>query len=397
MALQPVNAFTGEPMTVAEVQSRYKATSFENRVMLPDRVFAMCRDLFGYLVETGGPEQKTIIFFASDQHADEVARTMNNLYADWSGKQPSYQPVDAYAFECTAKHGKDEVSDLRGATRSHFIAATVDLLTTGVDIPCLRNVVFFRYVKSPISFYQMVGRGTRIDVPTNKLMFRVYDYTGATNLFGRQFITPPPRESTGGGDGPPILPPIRVQGFEVIVSDAGRSIPVEINGVLTKIGVEEYKERLAKRLLDEVATIGQFRDLWIVPPKRLELFGHLPEGGQSPLLVRALEEMDDYDLYDVLADLGYGLDPKTRVGRADAFFYKHAGWLSALPKPASRTLGAIIAQFAKAGTDGLESPNIFQTPEVLKAGGRGGPMVALRELGKPADVLLETKARLFAA
>ena len=181
------------------------------------------------------------------------------------------------------------------------------------------------------------------------------------------------------------------------MSDAGHSIPVEINSVLTKISVEEYKERLANRLVGEVATIGEFRDLWIVPPKRLELFGHLPEGGRSPLLVRALDDMDDYDLYDVLADLGYGLAPKTRVERADAFFYKHSAWLTGLPKPASRTLGAIIGQFAKAGTEGLESPNIFQTPEVLKAGGKDGPMVALRELGKPADVLLDTKARLFAA
>jgi type I restriction enzyme R subunit len=46
----------------------------------------------------------------------------------------------------------------------------------------------------------------------------------------------------------------------------------------------------------------------------------LPDAGRSPLLVRALEQMEDYDLYDVLADLGYGLDPKTRIDRADAFF-----------------------------------------------------------------------------
>ena len=398
MARKPVNALTGEPITAAELQARYESTSFEKRVMLPDRVLAMCRDLFKYLLETGGPEQKTIIFCAGDRHADDVATAMNNLYAEWSGRQPNHQPADVYAFKCTAAGGKDYLPELRGATRNHFIAATVDLLTTGVDVPCLRNVAFFKYVHSPISLYQMVGRGTRIDVPTNKLMFRIYDYTGATDLFGRQFITTPREPGGGGGPPPPPpLPPITVAGFEVIVSEAGHSIPVEINGVLTKISVEEYKERLANRLVGEVATIGQFRDLWIVPPKRLELFGHLPEGGRSPLLVRALDDMDDYDLYDVLADLGYGLAPKTRVERADAFFYKHAGWLTGLPKPASRTLGAIIAQFAKAGTDGLESPNIFQTPEVLKAGGKGGPMVALRELGKPADVLLDTKARLFAA
>jgi type I restriction enzyme R subunit len=83
----------------------------------------------------------------------------------------------------------------------------VDLLTTGVDVPCVRNIVFFKYLKSPISFYQMVGRGTRIDPPTGKLMFRVYDYTDATRLFGEGFVTAPPRPGGDGAEPPPPLPP----------------------------------------------------------------------------------------------------------------------------------------------------------------------------------------------
>ncbi len=78
---------------------------------------------------------------------------------------------------------------MRGASRSHFIAATVDLLSTGVDVPVVENIVFFKYVKSPIAFYQMVGRGTRLHPPSGKLMFRVYDYTNARRLFGQEFLT----------------------------------------------------------------------------------------------------------------------------------------------------------------------------------------------------------------
>lgn len=47
--------------------------------MLPDRVLAMTQDLFKYLFDTGGPEQKTIIFCVRDRHADDVAIAMNNL------------------------------------------------------------------------------------------------------------------------------------------------------------------------------------------------------------------------------------------------------------------------------------------------------------------------------
>ena len=114
-----------------------------------------------------------------DRHADDVANALNNIYAEWC-EQNGKTPVDDYAFKCTAAHGKEFLSEIRGSTRHHFIATTVDLLTTGVDVPPVTNIIFFRYVNSPIAFYQMVGRGTRLHPPTNKLMFRVYDYTNAT-------------------------------------------------------------------------------------------------------------------------------------------------------------------------------------------------------------------------
>ena len=102
----------------------------------------MCRDLFNYLLETRGPEQKTIIFCGRDQHADEVAVTINNLYATWC-QQEERQPVDAFAFKCTSASGKGDLPSLKGQSRSHFIATTVDLLTTAVDVPALRYIAFF--------------------------------------------------------------------------------------------------------------------------------------------------------------------------------------------------------------------------------------------------------------
>lgn len=82
---------------------------------------------------------------------------------------------------------------MKGSSKDYFIASTVDLLSTGVNIPSVRNIVFFKYMKSPISFHQMVGRGTRIT--ENKLMFTVYDYTDATRLFSEEFITKNPIRS----------------------------------------------------------------------------------------------------------------------------------------------------------------------------------------------------------
>jgi type I restriction enzyme R subunit len=387
------DADTGEVLDSSEVAGGYEAPSLEARLLIPARIKKMCSDLFNQLVATGGPEQKTIIFCVRDRHADDVATVMNNLYAAWCKKNNQYR-LDPYAFKCTASvGGADYIADLKGASRHHLIATTVDLLTTGVDVPCVKNIVFFKYVRSPIAFYQMVGRGTRIDPPSGKLMFRVYDYTNATRLFGGDFITKPPASTTRETPPPTEKPPvIQVEGFDVRVTDAGRFILTEVDGKAMPVTVEEYKERLAAKLVEQAPTLESFREAWIHPEARKVLLGTLPDAGRSPLLVRALEEMDAYDLYDVLAELGYGLAPRTRPERADAFTYKHGAWLMTLPPQAAETLKALASQFAKAGTDGLESPAVFQTPEVANAGG----LKALRVLGKPAEILLDTKERIFA-
>jgi type I restriction enzyme R subunit len=382
-------------VTLKEARPKYNAQSFEDRLLLPERVQAMSRDLFECLLKTGGPEQKTIIFCARDHHADEVATALNNLYARWCQEQ-GRKAVENYAFKCTAASGGgDYLPDLRGSQRHHFIATTVDLLTTGVDVPSVRNVVFFKYVRSPISFYQMVGRGTRLDPVSGKLMFRVYDYTDATRLFGAEFITKAKVESEPKPDGPdkPRERTIEVEGFDVRVTDAGHYIVTSVDGKATPVTVEEYKERLAAKLVEEAASLDEFRSHWINPQERKGLLAHLPDAGRSAFLVRALEGRNDYDLYDVLAELGYGMNPLSRSERAEAFAYKNADWLEALPSPTSAALQAVARQFIREGTDGLENPRIFQTPEVVRAGGLG----ALKALGKPVEVLTGTKERMFAA
>ena len=70
------DAITGQPISLDETREMYEAQSFEDSIQLPDRVKAMCKDLFDMLLETGGPHQKTIIFCTRDSHADAVASEM---------------------------------------------------------------------------------------------------------------------------------------------------------------------------------------------------------------------------------------------------------------------------------------------------------------------------------
>jgi type I restriction enzyme R subunit len=360
---------------------------------------AMCRDLFQYLIKAGSPEQKTVIFCVRDSHADAVAIEMNNLYAEWCEQNHQHR-VEPYAFKCTAASGgSDYLPDLRGSSRSHFIATTVELLTTGVDVPVLRNVAFFRYMKSPISFYQMVGRGSRIDLPSGKLMFSVYDYTDATCLFGEDFFTKPTHTSVpiisgedgdgNGGKDPPLV--ISVDGFDVHITEKGKFVVVMEDGKARAMPYDEYRQRLAQRLREVAPTLDDFRKQWVDTRRRKVLVYNVVQSGFSPALVRSVDGMGDYDLYDVLAGFTYKIQPRTRRQRAEAFRVQNAGWLAYLPPRTGATLAAIAQQFTKAGTEGLESNEIFQTPMVAKAGG----LAALREAGNPVELVIEAKARLF--
>lgn len=398
----PRNANTRQPVTAKEIADLYEKQQFETKLLLPDRVNAMCLDLFTQLVNSDkerGPHQKTIIFCARDRHADDVAVAMNNLYAQWCA-QRGVTRKDPFAFKCTAaSSGNDALPDLRGSSSSHFIATTVDLLTTGVDVPAVRHIAFFRYMKSPISFYQMIGRGTRIDEPTGKLMFTVYDYTGATRLFAEDFVTPAIRTGVGSDSSavdsppPPPEPPVIVDGFEVHVGSQGRYVVAPVNGRAMPVPIDVYKAGLSARLIAECPTLETFRARWVNPPEREEIIDAIVSAGFSPSVLRMLEQMNDYDLYDVLADLAYGLLPRTREDRCLAFRYKHAGWLAALPAPAKAAVEAIADQFAVGGTEGLENPHIWQTPEIAAAGG----IAALKSAGEPRAVLQQTKERMFAA
>jgi type I restriction enzyme, R subunit len=387
------DAVTGDQLMVAEAREHYDAPSFEAVIQLPDRVKSMCQDLFAMFLQTGGPHQKTVIFCTRDTHADSVTQEMNNLYAGWCAKNGKKR-VEPYAFKCTAAVGGSQyIADLRGSERTHFIATTVDLITTGVDVPILRNVVFFKYVRSPISFQQMMGRGSRIHLPTNKLMFRVYDYTNATRLLGKGFEShpSPTRETGDGGDGPSKI--IRVEGFDVHVTSAGTYIVAQKEGKLTKVTVEEYKEMLAEQLLKEAETFDEFRKLWINPQERKELIDSLPEDGRGVRLLKELLNQNDCDNYDVLAEIGFGVAAKSRKERVEALQYKHDAWFKSLPPKTEKTLLSLAKQFEIGGTEELENPYVFEAPDVVKAGG----LKALKVLGEPKDIIKETKERLFAA
>lgn len=125
----------------------------------------------------------------------------------------------------------------------------------------------------------------------------------------------------------------------------------------------------------------------------VDLISHLPESGTSADKIRIVSEMDAYDLYDVLAQIGYQTPARTRLHRVEAFAFANADWLASHGEKTEAVLHALIHQFVESGTDGLELLDLFEVPSVKKAGG----LQALEGHDDPKQLLMETKRRLFVA
>lgn len=399
------NALTGQKVTPDAVAERSEGGSLEARLIMPQRVAAMCEHFFKRLLAQGEDDalQKTIIFCASDHHADLVANALNNLYAKWC-REHGQRRIQTYAFKCMSSvNGQALIPDFRGRQRSHIVATTKDLLTTGVNVPCVRNIVFFRYLHSPILFHQMVGRGTRIDEVNGKLMFRIFDYTGATALFGADFVTPPPPEPPDEPlpPGPPPPPPVKVRGVKIDLKHVGNFNLLGIDGKMQRVTPQEYQSRLVAELTQLVPSLAEFREKWLDATQRQALMEQLARQGLLPEKLRESGEINDtaasdYDLFDILAALAYGIAPRTRHTRAGRFGAEGntaPDWLIQLPQPAAKVIRAIVRQFENAGTDALEAPTLWQTPEIEQLRG----LAALSEGGNPAELIRRTKETLFVA
>lgn len=374
---------SNEIRDVDALREQYAPSALEQDLLLPDRVSAMTADLFKRLLSSGGPFQKTLIFCASVSHTNAVVETINNLYAEWQRHERG-DSVEPYAFACTAKGGRELIADLRGSRHRAFVAATVDLITTGVDVPCLQNVVYFRYIKSPILFHQMLGRGTRIDEATGKRHFTVYDYTNATRLLDaplkqRQAKQPERRP-------PPPEEPVesyRVEGVEVRIEGGERRVGlVAEDGKMEFLTLEDYGKRIASAVQVNVSGLDELRNRWLRPERRSSLLKGLAEHGINLSAYRSVADRLDTDGYDLLASLGWGETIRSRVERTERI----GAWLDNQGQSAP-ILTALANQFGVAGTEALESRHLGQVTAIKAAGG----LVSL-----DGDVVFDLKRRLLA-
>ena len=127
---------------------------------------------------------KTIVFARNHRHAKLLEELFNVMYPQYAGR--FCQVIDNYDPRAEAL-----IDDFKGdgSNDQLTIAISVDMLDTGIDVPEVVNIVFARPVKSPIKFWQMVGRGTRLckdlfGPGKHKTRFQIFDHWGVVEYHG---------------------------------------------------------------------------------------------------------------------------------------------------------------------------------------------------------------------
>ncbi len=120
--------------------------------------------------------EKVILFGVGQVHAVQLVKAINQVFKTGEDElSPRYAEAiisDNDELNATFKKWfKDQ-------NHKPFVAVSVDIMSTGVDIPCVRYIAFANLTKSVGKYIQMLGRGTRLDPKTGKFSFKVLDFVG---------------------------------------------------------------------------------------------------------------------------------------------------------------------------------------------------------------------------
>lgn len=141
-----------------ELQDEIDAKAINKWLFNKDTVVKVLDALMthGYKIDNGERLGKTIVFAKDQKHADFISKVFNEQYPNYKGE---------FARVISYKEGKfagDLIKNFKRADQNPQIAISVDMLETGIDVPEVLNLLFFKPVYSKTKFWQMLGRGTRL-------------------------------------------------------------------------------------------------------------------------------------------------------------------------------------------------------------------------------------------
>lgn len=151
---------------------KMEVEAFNRKVVTENFNRVVCRELTQH-IDPSLPG-KTLIFCATDSHADLVVRLLKEAYDEQYG---GIEDDAIVKITGTADKPLDLIRHFKNEAMPKIVV-TVDLLTTGIDVPEITNLVFIRLVRSRILYEQMLGRATRLCDEIDKERFRIFDAVG---------------------------------------------------------------------------------------------------------------------------------------------------------------------------------------------------------------------------
>ena len=383
----------------------YTNSDYDYNIVLEDRINEVAREITEYLKYTDRM-QKTIVFCATEEHAERMRIALNNHNADMVQQNPDYvvriTGGDAY--------GKSKLKYFISATESYpVIATTSKLLTTGADCKMTKLIVLDQMIGSMTEFKQIIGRGTRIREAEGKMSFVVMDFRNVTRLFADPDWDGPieqdenydPNGPGGGGKPPQPWPPpppppppplnekpiVDENGCPVVI--LGKTVSVyDANGKLLR--QESIVDYTKSNILSQYASLDKFIRQWTREEKKEAIRDELRERGIDLDAMKADQHMDDVDDFDFICHVAYDKKPLTRKERANNV--KKRDFLSKYSGVAREVLEALLDKYMNTGIYEIEKTEILKLDPFSKYGkpakiaqafgGKEGYLQAIRELEK---------------
>lgn len=222
-----------------------------------DTVDRVINDLMtnGLRDSSGNRLGKTIIFAQNKNHAQFIVDRFNALY-------PEYKGTFCRRVVCDDDYVQDLILQFKDPEKEPYIAVSVDMLDTGIDVPEIVNLVFFKRVRSKIKFWQMIGRGTRTRTDLfgpgkHKECFYIFDYLGNFEFFREH------QQGIEAAVSPSTTARVFAKRIQLIfhLQDAAfmdeeyqawrRALVAEVTGQIARLSLERIDVRMKRKYVDK--------------------------------------------------------------------------------------------------------------------------------------------------
>ncbi|MBP6749882.1 MAG: DEAD/DEAH box helicase family protein [Xanthomonadaceae bacterium] len=350
-----------------EAGKRYEEKDFNKIIEIKEREAYRVR----LMMDAIDQSEKTLVFCATQTHALAVRDLINQM-------KTSTDPL--YCVRVTANDGALGDAHLLAFKDNEKTIPTVlttsQKLSTGVDARNVRNIVLLRPVGSMIEFKQIIGRGTRLY--DGKAYFTIYDFVKAHYHFSdpewdgepiepeektprKKRVEEPPVDPPPYGDPSPRTPPKKVQ---VKLAD-GKVRKIQHMMATTywspdgrPMSSQQFLETLYGALPEFFRDEDELRRIWSEPDTRKALLMGLADKGfghETLTEMQSFIEAENSDLFDVLANVSFALEPVPREARSEA---AKAAAEIALSDPQRAFVDFVLAQYVAQGVDELDQDKL---------------------------------------